>query len=193
MRSMWMKRASKYLCVEFYQKRLLIYPLNLTEKGLQIFMRRIWPKRAYDLLRRIWPKKASDQCVESDWKGPPNIIMHWIWLKSAFKYLCVESDQKGPLIYALNLTEKGLQILLCEESDQTGSLIYALNLTEKGLQIYMRRIWPERARAYLKRGEGVQGFNPTHQNFRFFFWKVKRGRKKKRWGGEGGRLILLIC
>ena len=27
-------------------------------------------------------------------------------LKSASKYLCLESDQKGPLIYALNLTEK---------------------------------------------------------------------------------------
>ena len=31
--------------------------------------------------------------------------MRWIWLKRASKYLCVESDQKGPLIYALNLTE----------------------------------------------------------------------------------------
>ena len=42
------------------QKGPLIYALNLTKKGLQIFMRRIWPKR------------ASDLCVESDWKGPPN-------------------------------------------------------------------------------------------------------------------------
>ena len=32
--------------------------------------------------------------------------------KRASKYLCVESDQKGPLIYALNLTEKGLQIFM---------------------------------------------------------------------------------
>ena len=55
------------------------------------------------------------------------------------------SDQKEPLIYALNLTEKGLQIFmrsiyLCVVSDQKGPLIYALNLTEKGLQIFMRRI-----------------------------------------------------
>ena len=161
----------------------------LKVKGLQIFMRRIWPKR------------ASDLCVESDWKGPPNIYalnltkkglwsMRWIWLKRASKYLCVEFDQKGPLIYALNLTEKGLLIFMqristkktsdlsvesdwikraskylcvesdqkglwsiaftiwlkraskyiCVESDQKGPLIYALNLTEKGLQIFMRRI-----------------------------------------------------
>ena len=71
--------------------------------------------------------------------------MRWIWLKRASKYLCVESDQKGPLIYALNLTEKGLQILLCVEYDQKGPLIYALNVTEKGLQIFIRRIWPKRA------------------------------------------------
>ena len=39
--------------------------------------------------------------------------MRWIWLKiKASKYLFVESDQKGPLIYALNLTEKGLQIFM---------------------------------------------------------------------------------
>ena len=94
-----MTRASKYLCVEFDKKRPLIYPLNLTEKGLQIFMR-----------------IESDQkgpmiyCVESDQKGP--------------MIYCVESDQKGPLINALNLTEKGLQMLLCVESDQKGLLIY---------------------------------------------------------------------
>ena len=41
---------------------------------------------------------------------------------------------------ALNLNEKDLQILLCVESNQKGPLIYALNLTEKGLQIFMRRI-----------------------------------------------------
>ena len=70
--------------------------------------------------------------------------MRWIWLKRASKYICVESDQKGFLIYALNLTQKGLQILLCVESDQKGPLIYALNLTEKGLQIYMRSIWPKK-------------------------------------------------
>ena len=54
--------------------------------------------------------------------------------------MCVESDQKGPLINALNLTEKGFQILLCVESNQKGPLICALNLTEKGLQIFIRRI-----------------------------------------------------
>ena len=49
MRWIWLKRASKYLCIESDQKGPLIYALNLTEKGLQIFMRRIWPKRASDL------------------------------------------------------------------------------------------------------------------------------------------------
>ena len=144
MRWIWLKRASKYLCEESDQKGPLIYALILTEKGLQIFM------------RRIWPKMASDLCVESDWKGPPNTYaknltkkdlwsMRWIWLKRASKYLCVESDQKEPLINALNLNEKGLQILLCLESNQKGPLIYALNLTEKGLLIFMRRIWTKRA------------------------------------------------
>ena len=56
MRWIWLKRASKYLCVESDQKGPLIYALNLTEKGLQIFMRRIWPKR------------VSDLSVESDWR-----------------------------------------------------------------------------------------------------------------------------
>ena len=86
MRWIWLKRASKYLCIESDQKGPLIYALNLTEKGLQIFMCRIWPKRASDLsvesdwkrpqniiMRRIWQNRASDLCVESDWKGPPNI------------------------------------------------------------------------------------------------------------------------
>ena len=62
MRWIWLKRASKYLCIESDQRGPLIYALNLTEKGLQIFMRRIWPKRA------------------------SLIYMCWIWLKRAFKY-----------------------------------------------------------------------------------------------------------
>ena len=53
----------------------------------------------------------------------------------------IESDQKGPLINALNLNEKGWPPnIICVESNQKGPLIYALNLTEKGLQIFMRRI-----------------------------------------------------
>ena len=48
-------------------------------------------------------------------------------------------DQKGSLIYALNLTERGFNYL-CVESNQKGPLIYALNQKEKGLQICMRRI-----------------------------------------------------
>ena len=62
MRWIWLKRASKYLCIESDQRGPLIYALNLTEKGLQIFMHRIWPKRA------------------------SLIYMCWIWLKRAFKY-----------------------------------------------------------------------------------------------------------
>ena len=57
----WLKRASKYLYVESSQKGPLIYAVNANEKGLQIVMRRICSKKAYDL------------SVESDWKGPPNI------------------------------------------------------------------------------------------------------------------------
>ena len=70
-------------------------------------------------------------------------------MKRASKYLCIEFDKKRPLIYPLNLTEKGLQIFMriesdqkgpmiyCVESDQKGPLINALNLTEKGLQILL--------------------------------------------------------
>ena len=144
MRWIWLKRASKYLYVESSQKGPLIYAVNVNEKGLQIFMCRIWPKRAYDLLRRIWPKRVSGQCVESDWKGPPNIIMRWIWLKSASKYLCVESDQKGPLIYALNLTEKGLQIFMRRIWPKRASDLSVESDWKRPPSIIMRRIWPNR-------------------------------------------------
>ena len=51
-------------------------------------------------------------------------------------------DQEGPLIYALYLTEKGLQIFMCRISGQKlekGPLIDTLNLTKKGLQIIICR------------------------------------------------------
>ena len=91
---MRIKRASKYLCIEFdKKKRPLIYPLNLTEKGLQIFMR-----------------IESDQkgpmiyCVESDQKGPLINALN-LTEKGLQILLCVESDQKWLLVY------------ICVESD----------------------------------------------------------------------------
>ena len=48
------KKNNKERPENMNQKGPLTYVLNLTEKGLQIFMRRISPKR------------ASDLCVESD-------------------------------------------------------------------------------------------------------------------------------
>ena len=131
MRWIWLKRASKYLCVESDQKGPLIYALSLTEKSLQIFISRIWSKRVSDLcvesavtekglqifMRRIWPERASDLCVESDLKGLPMLIrwiclkrpglwstcMRWVWLKRTSKYLWVESNQKGPLDLCIDI------------------------------------------------------------------------------------------
>ena len=59
----------------------------------------------------------------------------------------------------LNLTKKGLQILLCEESDQTGSLIYALNLTEKGKGVFKGG-----------GGGGFRGFIIFNLIVNIFFW-----------------------
>ena len=81
-----MKKASKYLCVEFDQKRPLIYPLNLTEKGLQIFM-----------LIESDQKGPMIYCVESDQKGPLINALN-LTEKGLQILLCVESDQKGLLI-----------------------------------------------------------------------------------------------
>ena len=162
-----------------------------------------------------WPKRASDQCVESDWKGPPNIIMRriwpkrasdlymrWIWLKRASKYLCVESDQKGPLIYALNLTEICLQIFMHRIWPKRAPDLSVESDWKRPPNIIMRRIWPckqglwtmrwiwlKRASKYICVESDQKGqFNPTPQNFRFFFEKWKEvERKKEKMKKDGGR------
>ena len=71
----------------------------------------------------------------------------------------VESDQKGPLIYALNLTEKGLQILSCEESDQTTYLLtYFFGL----------RFFSSEVEIFSGGGGGLRNFRG--RGLRFFFW-----------------------
>ena len=50
----------------------------------------------------IWLKRVSNTK-----KGLWSI--RWIWLKRASKYVCVASDQKGPLIYALKKQISDLQ------------------------------------------------------------------------------------
>ena len=89
-----MKMASKYLCVEFDKKRPLFYPLNLTEKGLQIFM----PIESDQ-------KGPMIYCVESDQKGPLINALN-LTEKGLHILLSVESDQKGLL-----------SIYICVESD----------------------------------------------------------------------------
>ena len=79
------KRKKKERPETHNQKWPLISELNLTEKGLQIFIRGIWPKTEKRL-----------------------VSMHWIGLI----HQRPETWPKGPLIYALNLTEKGLQIFI---------------------------------------------------------------------------------
>ena len=131
------------------------------EKGLQIFMQRIWPKR------------ASDLCVESDWKRPSNIYtyvessvgifcqvlgcakgwyihikllrsMSWIWLKKSSTYYCVESDQEGrTLIYAHRTWLKKASKYLYAESDQKGLQLCMYNLNKKH-QLIQKKSYPRK-------------------------------------------------